>query len=306
MVAREYTHSGTWRCYICNKKYLQGYKACEGRQVNARNAEVVVLDSLLNRILTPTYFNKLLAQVQSRLENDTELDGRIELLRKTQIENERAIQNLLDTVEAYGAQAAGDRLRQREAERATINARLQELEGQLHARHIRLSPEALEEVFKAWREQITESLGRQDIQAARVLIERFIGKIELGYDRVRICYRYPLEAGLGRQFGKELLEAEPIERSLHDMDRKSIQSIYKLAPHLAEKPLPPKPLKPISPRDLEIYRLHTIEKKTIRELAITYRISMKRVWSICTRVRKRGVDILGEIVGSSSEPILLK
>jgi hypothetical protein len=41
---------------------------------------------------------------------------------------------------------------QREAERVTIIAKLQELEGQLHARHIQLSPEALEEVFKAWRE----------------------------------------------------------------------------------------------------------------------------------------------------------
>ncbi len=64
MVSKKYTHSGTWRCYICNKKYLQGYNACEGRQVNARHAEVVVLDTLLNRILTPTYFNQLLAQVQ--------------------------------------------------------------------------------------------------------------------------------------------------------------------------------------------------------------------------------------------------
>ena len=103
----------------------------------------------------------------------------------------------------------------------------QELEGQLRAQHIQLSPEALEEVFKALREQITECLGRQDIQAARVLIERVISKIELGYDQVHIWYRYPLEVGLAGQKGrgKETLDAQPIERSLHDMDRKSIQSI---------------------------------------------------------------------------------
>ena len=291
MVAKEYTHSGTWRCYICNRKYIQGYDTCDGRQVNARHAEVVVLDTLLNRILTPAYFNTLLAQVQSRLENDPNLENRIVILHKSQAENERAIQNLLDTVEMYGAQAAGDRLRQREAERVTIIAKLQELEGQLHARHIQLSPEALEEVFKAWREQITESLGRQDIQAARILIERFIVKIELGYDQVRIGYRYPLEAGLGRENGKGSLEAEPIERSLHDMDQKSIHSIYKLAPHLAEKPLPPRKPRPVNPRDLEIYRLHMEEKKTIRELAKEFNLKMKSVWGICTRMRKHELSV---------------
>ncbi len=132
-------------------------------------------------------------------------------------------------------------------------------------------------------------LGRQDIQAARVLIERFIFQIELGYDQVRVRYRYPLEASLGGKKGqtKEALEAEPIERSLHDMDRKSIQSIYKLAPHLAEKQLPPRLPRPVNPRDLEIFHLHTVEKKTIRELSERYKLSEIRVWNICTTVRKR-------------------
>jgi len=161
----------------------------------------------------------------------------------------------------HPVRSRGDRLRQREADKATIRARLQELESQQRARHIQLSPEAPEEIFTAWREQVAESLGRQDIQAARVLIERFIIKIELGYDQVIIRYRYPLEAGLGRQGEKTTLEAVPIERSLHDMDRKSIQTIYKLAPHLAEKPLPPRKPRPVDPRNLEIYRLHTEEKR---------------------------------------------
>jgi DNA invertase Pin-like site-specific DNA recombinase len=207
MVSKRYTHSGTWRCYICNKKYLQGYAACEGRQVNARHAEVVVLDTLLNRILTPTYFNQLLVRVQTRLENDPDFDNRIALVRKSLTDTERAIQNLLDMVENYGAQSAVDRLRQREVEKATLAGQLQSLESQLHARHLQLSPEALEEVFHAWREQMTDTLGRQDIQAARIMIERFIIKIELGYDEVRIRYRYLLGAGLGRGNDKEMLEA---------------------------------------------------------------------------------------------------
>jgi hypothetical protein len=186
-------------------------------------------------------------------------------------------------------QSAIDRLRQREAERATITAQLQSLESQLRARHLQLSSEALEEVFNAWRKQMADTLGRQDIQAARLLIEKFISKIELGYNQVRIWYRYPLEAGLigekGR--GRETLDARPIERSLHDMDRKSIQSIYELAPHLAKKPLPPRPPRLVNPRDVEIYRLHTEEKKTIRQLAEIYQLSEIRVWNICTSIRKQ-------------------
>jgi len=272
--------------YVCNKKYLQGYDACEGRQVNARNAEVVVLDTLLNRILTPAYFNQLLARVQTRLDNDPDFDNRIALLRKSLADTERAIQNLLDMVENFGAQSAVDRLRQREAEKATLTAKLRDMESQLHARHFQLSPEALDEVFIAWREQMVDTLGRQEIQAARIMIERFIIQIELGYDQVRIRYRYPLGAGFGRGNEKEMLEAEPIERSLHDMDRKSIQTIYKLSPHLAEKPLPPRKPRPVNPRDLEIYRLHTEENITVRELAGKYTLTMKSIRGICTRMRK--------------------
>jgi hypothetical protein len=67
---------------------------------------------------------------------------------------------------------------------------------------------------------MTDTLCRQDIQGARIMIERFIIKIELGYDQVRFRYRYPLGAGLGSGSEKGMLESEPIERSLHDMDQK--------------------------------------------------------------------------------------
>ena len=147
--------------------------------------------------------------------------------------------------------------------------------------------------------EMAATLARQDIQAARIMIERFIIKIELGYDEVRIRYRYPLGAGLGMGNDKETLEAEPIERSLHDMDRMGVQSIYEIAPHLAEKPVPPRLPQPINPRDLEIYRLHVVEKSTIRELAEKYDLTMKSVWGICTRVRKHSNKHNEEVVVNS-------
>jgi hypothetical protein len=52
----------------------------------------------------------------------------------------------------------------------------------------------------------------------------------------------------------------------------------------AEKPLPPRP---VNPRELEIYRLHTIDKKNIPELPEQYNLSEVRVRGICTAVRKK-------------------
>jgi len=62
-----------------------------------------------------------------------------------------------------------------------------------------------------WSFYVFETLGRQDIQAARIMIERFIIQIEPGYEPVRIRYRYPLGAGLGVGNEKGMQEAEPIE-----------------------------------------------------------------------------------------------
>ena len=105
-------------------------------------------------------------------------------------------------------------------------------------------------------------------------------QVELGHSQVRTWYQYPLETCLAGQNGKAktALKSEPIEPSLHDMDRVSIQSIYEFAPHLAEKPAPPRLPRPINPRDLEIYPLHTGEKKTIRELSERFELSDTRVW----------------------------
>jgi len=70
------------------------------------------------------------------------------------------------------------------------------------------------------------------------------------------------------------------------MDPVSTQSICEFAPHLAAKPAQPRLPRPVNPRDLEIYQLHTGEKKTIRELSERFELSEIRVWGICTSVRK--------------------
>jgi predicted DNA-binding protein (UPF0251 family) len=77
------------------------------------------------------------------------------------------------------------------------------------------------------------------------------------------------------------------------MDRKCFQSSYELAPHLTEKPHPHKPQRLFNPRELEIYRLHTTEKLTIREFGNRYDISMKRVWNMHTHTEMQHQRIRG-------------
>jgi hypothetical protein len=86
------------------------------------------------------------------------------------------------------------------------------------------------------------------------------------------------------------------------MDCKSIRSTYEGAHQLAEKPLPSRPAQPVNPRDLEVYRLHIVEKRTIRELAEKYDRTIKSVWGICTRVRKHDFNNSGEKM-NISQPV---
>ncbi len=291
MQGRTYDKKGViWRCYTCNRKSLEGARSCANRLVNARHAEILILDTLINRVLTPEYFNTLLTEVQSRLEKDADLESQIQAYRKSLSEVERAIQNLMDTIENFGALSAGERLRQREAEKTELAAHLARLEGQRAARLFNISPQALEQVFTAWREQVTESIVRNDLHAVRVFTERFLERVELGYDRVRIHYRYPLDSTLAGQEKPErkedVLSGSVIELPLARSDRQQFESIYAIAPQLFQRKARPKTGSPNIARDKEIYCLHTQEGVNIKTLAERYGLSKERIFTICWSIRK--------------------
>jgi len=291
MLGQTYNKKGViWRGYGCNRKNMESARSCSNRLVNARHAEIIVLDTLLNRVLTTEYFNTLLAEVQSRLEKDTDLENQIQAFRKSLSEVERAIQNLMDTIETYGAQSAGDRLRQREAERAELSAHLVQLEGQRSARLFRISPQALEQVFTTWREQVADSLARYDMQAVRILAERFLERVELGYDRIRIHYRYPLDSGLGSQTSRDsksdVLSGSMIERPMVKGTSQDFESIFAIAPLFFQRKKRKKTDSPNLARDHEIYHLHIEEGVRVGQLAERYGLSKARILSICWSIKK--------------------
>ncbi|GAB4504347.1 MAG: hypothetical protein Fur0043_13410 [Anaerolineales bacterium] len=187
--------SRNWPYYICGKRDRQKTsKSCTGKRVNARKVNALVLDSVLNHILTLDYFEALRAKIKSQMTDTTTLENQI-AEKRTELQTvERAIQNLLELAESFGAGAAIERLKQREAERAQLTLELKDLEARLEFQQVEISPEALAVVLDTWRKQIVAADKTGDIAALRNLLSRFVEKIEMDYTTVKIWYTYPVDS----------------------------------------------------------------------------------------------------------------
>ena len=82
------------------------------------------MEAVVDRVLTPEYVLSLVEEVNAVLFQDNSgLEWEINSARKELAEVDRAINNLLDLAERYG-EAAGTRLREREAERQKLVSQL--------------------------------------------------------------------------------------------------------------------------------------------------------------------------------------
>jgi hypothetical protein len=182
-----------WPFYICGKKTRQGWKNCEGRMINARRADETILDALMNRVLTYEFFSDLLGETRKLLSDNTFLDREIEEIKKNLAENDKAIRNLLDLAETFGALSAGERLRKREGEKTCLDLALQELEAKRKTAEAKLAPEALTTALEAWRTHLVEAQQKDDILGMKYFLTRFVSKIEADYHTARLFYTYPID-----------------------------------------------------------------------------------------------------------------
>jgi hypothetical protein len=256
--------------------------------VNARNVEIVVIHTLLKRILTPSYFNSLLGSVQERVSDRVNNEKKIKSLNGAIIKADRAIQNLLKLIESQGSESAAARLKERESEKAVLKAREALIRAEMASLDLKISPEALEKVFENWRTQVITTLLNEDILAVRVFFKQFITRIEAGYDQVRIFYRYPLREffGISNSSALRALEGACLEEQQSIITPEVAASVFEVAPYLAPRPVYHPPPVPTNPRDVEIYRLHTEEMRTIPSLAEEFGLKEKSIWGICTKIRK--------------------
>ena len=185
------TRPNPWRHYMCSKKKNRGYSTCEGTKVKASKVENAVMDAVLSKVITPEYVMSLVEEVNDQLNHDhVGLDAQIRDAQRGITEIDRAISNLIDMVENHGSQAAADRLLKREAEREELARRLIALEQRSKQSRIDISPEVIEDILMAIRDDLTT----EDIRARRAFLRQFVHKVEIGSEGGILWYSFPLKA----------------------------------------------------------------------------------------------------------------
>lgn len=272
----EYTHSssssGRWYYYICSRKKHSWNDTCIGRSVGARRAETAILNVIIQRIFTRDFLEKLLADVQSQFGNSSSLEQEILILEREIRKTKRIVGKLLDIIEDVPTPSVVERLKQRETQLQQLLAQHERLKDKKQVARLTISEDALGLALSAWIDKIQKPLpqDKANIRAFRdFLFPRFVSKIELGYDVAKIWYAYPFE---DYQAGRV-----PVTVGSFQISLPQIKYSRKKRKRVHHSP---------SERDLKIYRLHVDEHVKVKTLAQQFGLSEKRIWSICTAVRK--------------------
>ncbi|PWH18181.1 MAG: hypothetical protein DDG60_00740 [Anaerolineae bacterium] len=189
-------HKGhNWPYYICGTKDRKGNLCPNARRIGARKVETLVIETVLNRILTPAFVKDLLEETRLQLQDTIIIEREIETRREALKITQRGIMRLLDLLESgqLDTQDVKDRLKQREGEKARLLYEINQLEARLQSSQIEITPEALALALSVWRGELEDLHTAGDVAALRRTLTRFITKIELDYTHVRICYTYPID-----------------------------------------------------------------------------------------------------------------
>lgn len=183
-----------WPFYMCSKKNRMGAASCESRRINARRAEAAILKAVTDQVLTADYAAELLADVKALLSDTSALDREIESLDRQARDCARAIANLVELAESFGARAAGAKLVEREGEQLELAARLRQANARRAAAQLDVTPAALAMALNVWRTQLAGDTGSEaeQVRARRATLSRFVSKLEMGYKQAHVWYTYPL------------------------------------------------------------------------------------------------------------------
>jgi len=182
-----------WPYYICSRKLRENRRACAGRSVSATKANAKILEQVLTRVLTVDFARDLLNELRTEFSDTSAIDHEHDRISAQLAQCDRAIKNLLDLAEAFGAPAAIQRLQEREADKARLQSELHLLEERRRVAQVEINPAALDLVLAAWRGNLTQAQSAGDPRALRRLLKGFVDRIELDYDQVVLHYTYPLD-----------------------------------------------------------------------------------------------------------------
>jgi site-specific DNA recombinase len=187
---------GKYKMYSCGKRDRQrgSLKDCsQKKRVNARKAESLVLDTVLNRILFSDNLTELTQEIQKQLVDINGINTEIGNANNLLINAERSINRLLKLAEGTGdIEEVSGRLVELKREKTELETRIKILKTQRDIQAPKITPEALHFVFSELRSQIEEAIQSGDILTAKRLISRTVEKIELSKDTCIIHYTIPI------------------------------------------------------------------------------------------------------------------
>lgn len=183
-----------WRAYLCGKKRRYGYHSCKGRQINADRADQIITDTILEKVLTPTYAYNLILETQAHFANSNGIQQDKKQAEKNLAVIKGIIERLTHSLERTGSPAIERRIIERETEQAQLEFELATIEGrEAIAGHLIIDPAALEKTLNLWRGEIQKARASEDIRGLQSLVRKFTTKIELGYNQAKITYTYPID-----------------------------------------------------------------------------------------------------------------
>jgi len=210
-----------WHHYICGTKDRRGVAACASRRVGAARAEQQILACVLHQVLTPEYLAEVIAETKKHLDSTAEIERQIQAEKRKLQELDIAIQRVLNAIEKTSSPAAQERLKQREAERARSQADLDRLSLQLVTAVTEITPEAMAIILAAWRAQFDQLQESGSVRDIKAWLLQFVSRIELGYNRVRIFYTYPIDSMIDLTPHGRVTES----RSLGPLSQSAVRSI---------------------------------------------------------------------------------
>lgn len=181
-----------WRFYMCGRKGRQGYAACKSKRVGANNAEMQIMKTVKEKILTVEYLAEVIAETKKRFASKDKLEKQITAKRRELEEIDIAIQRTLNTIEKTGSAAAQERLAQRESERAKVKADYDKLSAQLTAATIEIPPAVMDKIVGTWQSRLAQLEEAKNVRELKTWLSQFIAGIDLGYNKATIHVTYKM------------------------------------------------------------------------------------------------------------------
>lgn len=181
-----------WRNYLCGTKDRQNAAACSNRRVGAANAERAIIKAVMDQVLTNDYLLEVIEETKKRFTSTDEIERQIETCNRKILDLDIAIQRTLNAIEKTGSQSAQDRLKQREVERMQTQLEINRLRVDLANAQVEITPDAIQLILAAWSNQITKAQETGSARELKAWLMQFVSRIDLGYNKARIHYTYPL------------------------------------------------------------------------------------------------------------------